>query len=307
MSDIVLKRKSLDVKVACIQMDIKIGDIDANIEKSVRMINEAADNGAELLVMPEMANSGYSFNNKEEAIELAENIQDSKSIKAWSMVAHDRNVYIVSGITEIDGADLYNTAVLIGPDGLIGKYRKLHLWEEEFLWFEQGNLGLPVFHTPIGKIGIVICYDMWFPETFRILAAQDADIVCVPTNWVSHDSLPDNMKNFGPILAMAAAHSSGIYIAAADRVGTERGMVFPGKSLIVRTAGIPIVGPVDDTEQIIYGDCNFAKVRAHGANKYNSTKKDRRLDVYDEFLGYNPMCVKALMSKEYKSMAENES
>jgi predicted amidohydrolase len=283
-----LKRKSLDVRVACLQMDIKIGDITANIKKSVRMINEAADNGAVLVVMPEMANTGYSFNNKKEALELAENIQDSKSINAWINVAHDRNIHIVSGITEIDGADLYNTAVLIGPNGLVGKYRKLHLWEEEFLWFEQGNLGLPVFHTPIGRIGIVICYDMWFPETFRILAAQGADIVCVPTNWVSIDALPDNMKNFGPVLAMAASHSNGIYIAAADRVGTERGMVFPGKSLIVKTSGIPIVGPVDDTEQIIYGDCNFAKVRAHGTNKYNSTKKDRRLDVYDEFLGYSP-------------------
>lgn len=289
MTDIILKRKSLDVKVACLQMDIKIGDIEANIEKSVKMINEAADNKAVLIVLPEMANSGYVFNNKEEAFKLAENIQDSGSIKSWSKVAYERNVYIVSGITEIDGSDLYNTAVLIGPNGLIGKYRKLHLWEEEFLWFEQGNLGLPVFHTAIGRIGIVICYDMWFPEVYRILAAQGADIICVPTNWVSHDELPNNMKNFGPVLAMAASHSNGIYIAAADRVGTERGIAFPGRSLIVKTSGIPIVGPVDDTEQIIYGDCNFAKVRAHGTNKYNSTKKDRRLDVYDEFLGYNPI------------------
>ncbi|MDF2678014.1 MAG: Nitrilase/cyanide hydratase and apolipoprotein N-acyltransferase [Bacillota bacterium] len=286
MSDTVLKRKSLNVKVSCLQMDIKIGDIDANIEKSVKMINEAADNGAVLIVMPEMANSGYVFNNKEEAMSLAENLDDSKSMRAWSKIAHDRNVYIVSGITELDGYDLFNTAVLIGPDGLIGKYRKLHLWEEEFLWFEPGNLGLPVFHTPIGRIGIVICYDMWFPETFRILTAQGADIVCIPTNWVTIDVLPNDMKNFGPVLAQAAAHCNGIYVAAADRVGKERGMEFPGKSLIVRTAGIPIAGPADDKEQIIYGDCNFAKVRGHGTNKYNSTKKDRRLDVYDEFLGY---------------------
>lgn len=281
-------KKSLDVKVACLQMDVKIGNIDENINKSVSMINEAADNGAVLIVLPEMANSGYNFNNKEEAIQLAENLNDSKSVKAWSKAAQDRNVYIVAGITEIHGADLYNSAVLIGPEGLIGKYRKLHLWEEEFLWFEPGNLGLPVFHTPIGRIGIVICYDMWFPELYAILAAQGADIVCVPTNWVTIDSLPNNMKNFGPTLAMAAAHSHGIYIAAADRVGTERDMVFPGRSLIVRTAGIPIAGPADDTEQIIYGDCNFAKVRAHSSNKYNSSKKDRRLDVYDEFLGYDP-------------------
>lgn len=286
MADI--KRKNMNVKVACLQMDIQIGNIDANIEKSVKMINQAADEGAVLIIMPEMANSGYNFDSREEAYSLGEDINDSKSVKAWEKVAKDRNVYIVSGITERDGRSLYNSAVLVGPDGLIGKYRKLHLWEDEFLWFEPGNLGLPVFNTPIGRIGIVICYDMWFPETFRILTAQGADIVCIPTNWVQIDSLPDNMKNFGPVLAMAAAHSNGIYVAAADRVGIERGMPFPGRSLIVRTAGIPIVGPVDEREQIIYGDCNFAKVRAHGTNKYNSSKKDRRLDVYDEFVGYDP-------------------
>lgn len=286
MADI--KRKNMNVKVACLQMDIQIGNIDANIEKSLKMINQAADEGAVLIVMPEMANSGYNFDSREEAYSLGEDINDSKSVKAWEKVAKDRNVYIVSGITERDGRSLYNSAVLVGPDGLIGKYRKLHLWEDEFLWFEPGNLGLPVFNTPIGRIGIVICYDMWFPEAFRILTAQGADIVCIPTNWVQIDSLPDNMKNFGPVLAMAAAHSNGIYVAAADRVGIERGMPFPGRSLIVRTAGIPIVGPVDESEQIIYGDCNFAKVRAHGTNKYNSSKKDRRLDVYDEFVGYDP-------------------
>jgi len=273
--------------VACLQMDIKIGDIEENINSSVKMINEAADNGAKLIVLPEVANSGYNFENREEAFNLAESIDEGYSVRSWKKVAEERNIYIVSGITEIDGEKLYNSAVLIGPNGLIGKYRKLHLWEEEFLWFEPGNLGLPVFDTPIGRIGIIICYDMWFPETYSILAAQGADIVCIPTNWVTIDTLPDNMKNFGPVLAMAAAHSNGIFIAAADRVGVERGMEFPGRSLIVRTAGIPIAGPVDDTEQIIYGNCNFAKVRAHGINKYNSSKKDRRLDVYDEFLGYS--------------------
>ncbi len=105
------------------QMDVKIGDIARNIKKSVHMINEAADNGAKLIVMPEMANSGYNFDNRQEAIDLAENINDSESVKAWSKTARDRNIYIVSGITEIDGSDLYNTAVLIGPEGLIGKYR----------------------------------------------------------------------------------------------------------------------------------------------------------------------------------------
>lgn len=97
--EVEIKKKKLDVKVACLQMDVKIGDIEGNIKKSVHMINEAADNGAKLIVMPEMANSGYNFDNRQEAIDLAENIDDSESVKAWSKTARDRNVYIVSGIT----------------------------------------------------------------------------------------------------------------------------------------------------------------------------------------------------------------
>jgi predicted amidohydrolase len=279
------KNQSL-VKVACIQRDVEIGNIEGNLKKSLQLINEACGNGAKLIVLPETCNSGYYFDNREEAFSLSEQIPEGPTTKSLIKVAQEKDVYIVTGINERDGSDLYNTAVLIGPEGLIGKYRKLHLWGDEYLWFEPGNLGLPVFHTPIGRIGIIICYDMWFPETFRILEAQGADIVCIPTNWVTNDSLPDNMKNFGPILGMAAAHSNGIFVAAADRIGTERGNEFPGKSVIIRTAGLPIAGPADDTEQIIYGNCNFAKSRKHQSNEYNSTKRDRRTDVYDELLGY---------------------
>lgn len=278
--------KQAEVKVACIQCDIEIGNIKKNTEKSLMLINEACDNGAKLIVLPETCNSGYVFETREEAFSLSQEVPAGETTKSWIEVAKERNVYIVAGICERDGSDLYNTAVLVGPEGYIGKYRKLHLWEDEFLWFEPGNMGLPVFHTPIGRIGIIICYDMWFPETFRILAAQGADIVCVPTNWVLHESLPNDMKNFGPTLGMAAAHSNGIFVAAADRVGVERNVSFPGKSVIIRTAGLPIAGPADDIEQIIYANCNFAKSRKHQSNAYNSTLKDRRTDVYDEMLGY---------------------
>jgi len=286
MEVVISNKKQAEVKVACIQCDIEIGNVKKNTEKTVRFINEACDNGAKLIVLPETCNSGYVFETREEAFLLSQEVPAGETTKSWINVAKERKVYIVAGICERDGSDLYNTAVLVGPEGFIGKYRKLHLWEDEFLWFEPGNVGLPVFHTPIGRIGIIICYDMWFPETFRILASQGADIVCVPTNWVLHESLPNDMKNFGPILGMAAAHSNGIFIAAADRVGTERNVLFPGKSVIIRTAGLPIAGPADDTEQIIYANCNLAKSRKHQSNAYNSTLKDRRTDVYDAMLGY---------------------
>ena len=103
---------------------------------------------------------------------------------AWSEAARRHNIYIVAGIAERAGGALYNSAVVLGPSGYIGTFRKVHLWAAENLFFEPGDLGFPVFKTPIGRIGVAICYDGWFPETFRLQALQGADIVCVPTNWV---------------------------------------------------------------------------------------------------------------------------
>jgi N-carbamoylputrescine amidase len=110
----------------------------------------------------------------------------------------------------------------------VGTFRKMHLWAAENLFFEPGNLGFPVFKTPFGRIGTFICYDGWFPESYRLCALQGADIVCIPTNWVpipGQDATREAMAN---ILCMAAAHANSMFVAAADRVGVERGQPFIG-------------------------------------------------------------------------------
>ncbi len=280
-------RHESEVRVACIQIEPVVGEKDRNVALSLEKIEEAAAGGARLIVLPELANSGYVFATREEAFELAEEIPSGPTCAAWAEAAARLGVWIVAGIAEKAGDVLYNSAVLIGPEGHVGTFRKMHLWNEENLFFEPGDLGFPVFRTPLGRIGMAICYDGWFPEAYRLCALQGADIVCVPTNWVPIPGQDPNREAMANILCMAAAHSNSIFVAAADRVGEERGQPFIGQSLIVDCTGWPAAGPASATdEEILYADLNLADARRRrNWNEYNQPLRDRRTDVYGEMLG----------------------
>lgn len=275
------------VKIACIQMEPQVGAKSRNVEKTLALIDQAARNGAKLIVLPELCNSGYVFETREEAFGLAEEIPAGPTTKAWCDAAARHQAYLVAGICERDGDTLFNAAVIVGPAGYIGTFRKVHLWNEENNFFEPGNLGFPVFATPIGRIGCCICYDGWFPESYRLAALQGADIMCVPTNWVPIPGQDPKREAMANILCMAAAHSNSIFVAAADRVGTERGQPFNGASLIVSYTGWPIGGPAStDKEEIVYAEANLADARRkRNWNDYNQVLRDRRTDVYAEMLG----------------------
>ena len=279
--------REMQVKVAVVQMDVVLGQKDANVAKTVSKINEAADNGAKLIVLPEMINSGYIFNTREEAVGMAEQVPGGPTVQTWEKAARERNVYVVAGLPEIEGSDLYNSAVLIGPDGYIGKFRKMHLWDDDKVWYEPGNLGIPVFHTPIGKIAIIICYDMWFCEMWRIAKLKGADIVCVPTNWLKIGTLPEDVQTMAPYFAMVAANTQCMWVACADRAGEERGTIYPGRSLIVGPSGIPEGGGfcTFTEEEIRYADCNFSDSRLYNWTPHNVLFRDRRTDYYDDMLG----------------------
>lgn len=280
-------RKEAVVTVACIQMEPIVGEKERNIRRSVEMIGEAAGKGADLIVLPELCNSGYVFESREEAFALSEEIPSGETCAVWAAVAERAGIHIVAGINEREGDLLYNASVVIGPEGHVGTFRKLHLWNEENLFFEPGNLGMPVFRTPIGRIASNICYDSWFPESFRLAALQGADIVCVPTNWVPIPGQRDGERAMANVLIMAAAHSNSVFIAAADRIGTERGQPFEGQSLIVSYTGWPIGDPASkDKEEIIYAEVNLADARRkRNWNEYNQPLRDRRIDLYGEMLG----------------------
>ncbi|WP_028921568.1 nitrilase-related carbon-nitrogen hydrolase [Pseudonocardia acaciae] len=269
-------------RVACLQMECAVGEPSRNIATAVRLARSAARAGARLLVLPELCNSGYVLASRAEAHALAEPVPDGPASSAFLEVCRETGAYLVAGLAERDGADLYSSAVLYGPDGHLGTYRKLHLWNTENLYFEPGDLGVRVVHTEIGRIGLAVCYDAWFPETFRALAAQRADLVAMPVNWVRGPGDAEGSHPAGVTLAIAAATCNGMSIAVADRVGEERGQRFLGASTLVGPRGqllAPLAGDTD--EQVVAAEIDLEAIRsARTWSPYNHLMHDRRTDVY---------------------------
>jgi len=275
------------VNVACVQFEPRFGDLAHNRDRTTELIRRAHAQGADLIVLPELVSSGYVFESREEAYELSEAGTDGPFVKALSTAAAELKVHVVAGYCERSAEKLFNSAVLVGPHGVIGNYRKSHLWGAEALFFERGDLGFPVWTTRLGRIGIIICYDGWFPEAWRLCALQGADIVCVPTNWVPMPDQPTNQMAMANILCMAAAHSNSIFVAAASRTGVERGQPFIGQSVIAAHTGWLAAGPAShEDEEIIAAACNLSDARRKRTlNEFNQVMRDRRKDVYGEMLG----------------------
>lgn len=281
------------VRVAVIQFDPQCGadQCPGNLSRSLELASQAVAEGANLIVLPELANTGYAYRNRQEAFDLAEQVPGGPSVQVWTQFACQHGVYLAAGVAERDGDKLYDCAVLTGPEGFIGKYRKAHLWNLEKLWFSPGDLGFPVFETPIGRIGLMICWDVWFPEVPRLLSLQGADIICSLNNWVwtPPPLFDDTGKCMASYLTITAAHVNNTFIAAANRIGTDRGDRFLGCSLIAGTHGWPI-GRVAGAEEetILYADIDLVSARSAPIwNSLNDLPRDRRSDLYGPMLGYD--------------------
>ena len=273
--------------VASVQMAPVMGEVAANVARAEALVEQAAQRGARLVVLPELANTGYVFASREEALALAEPVPAGPTSRSWIALAQRLGIYLVAGITERDGARLYNSALVAGPKGYLGTYRKLHLWGDENLYFEPGDLGLPVFDTEFGRLAVAICYDGWFPEVFRLQAMQGADIVAVPTNWVPMPGQSLDGPAMAHALVMSAAHSNGLAIVCADRVGVERGQPFVGRSIIAGSQGWLIAGPASvDQEEVLTAGFNLKEARrGRQLNDFNHVLRDRRTDLYAPNLG----------------------
>lgn len=281
-----LVNKESVVTLAAIQFEPRIGRKDDNLRRTLDLIGDAADGGATIVTLPEMCNTGYVFNTRREVFESAERVPDGPTTRAWMDIARERGIYIVAGINELDddGVRCYNSAVLVGPEGYVGTHRKLNLWGDDKFFFEPGNLGYQVFHTPFGRVAMLICLDMWFFENFRILSLMGADLVCCPTNWV--DGVPRDLRTLGPNICLVNASCNRIHIVAADRIGVERGCSFPGMSCIVGPQGWYKAGPAScDREEILLAEVNLMQSRRLNWNGANVVHRDRRTDLYDEMLG----------------------
>jgi predicted amidohydrolase len=278
---------SSDVRVACVQFAPTVGARDQNVADSLAILASGVANGATILVLPELASSGYVFESREEAFELSEEVPGGPACAAWTDFAQANGVHVVGGLPERSGSELYDTAVLCGPDGLVGKYRKLHLWGDENLYFEAGQARPPVFPTVVGRIGLAICYDAWFPEVFRVMASGKADLVCMPFNNAGALREGISTTEMGAVLCRAAAHVNGLCIAIANRVGSERGVTFVGQSSLISYSGAVFAGPGSaEAPDVVIGDISVtATRRGLVSNGFNNYYKDRRTDVYGDAAG----------------------
>lgn len=278
------------VRLALVQFAPDIGNVESNREKVLHMAETCAKAGAGIVVFPELCTSGCMLESRAETYRAAERIPDGPTTRGLAEIAARQNIYIIAGLAELgeEGISCYNSAVLVGPAGYIGKHRKLNLWDVDKLYFEPGDLGYQVFPTIYGKIGMLICYDMWFPENFRILAEMGADLICCPTNWMQLS--PDKPESMGLYMAMAGAGANHVYVAAADRVGEERGVTYCGRSILAEPTGWLLAGPCSgEQEEILYADINLLQAREVNVGRMNGISADRRTDLYDKMLGYQPI------------------
>jgi len=275
-------KNSTKLRLACVQMEPVVGELQKNRMRCLEFIRKAAEQGAQLVVLPELANSGYMFESRQEAFSMAEPLPNGETAQALIQLAKELGIWLVAGMAEHAGDRLYNSALIAGPRGYIGCYRKLHLWNEEAQFFEPGDLGLPVFHTDWGTLGVAICYDGWFPEVYRLLALQGADVIAVPTNWVFMPGQTPESPTVHHSLCLAGAHSNGVVIASAARIGLERGMRFVGRSLIAGSEGVSLSATgSSESEELLMAEIDIAGLRRRRQfNTFNHIVRDRRTEVY---------------------------
>jgi 5-aminopentanamidase len=243
------------IKIAGVQMDLEITRNRENLDKMVRLLREAAGRGARLVVFPECALSGFVFASRAEARPYMETLPGPATDEVAAL-CRELGVYTVFGLLEKDGEGCFNSAALIGPAGLIGKYRKSHLpcmGIDRFL--DRGQGPYQVFPTPLGNIGLFICYDANFPEISRALALQGADILVLPTNW------PDGRAKVPNHILVARAYENKVHLIAVNRAGRERGTAFLGKSKILNIYGDTLAEAGEAREEIIYADIDPAEAR----------------------------------------------
>jgi 5-aminopentanamidase len=242
------------MRVAVAQIDPKLAEKERNLDACLARLDEAAGQGAELLVLPECAIPGYMYDSAEEALPYAEEIP-GPSTEALEGACRRLGTHAVCGLIERDGDRLHNTAVFVGPQGLVGSYRKTHLPFLGVDRFVTPGDELSVWDTPLGRIGIEICYDLRFPEVTRTLALRGADIVCHPTNF------PIAARVQTEVITVARAAENRIFLLTANRCGQERWAEFCGRSQIVDPYGVRLAETDVAGEALLVADVEIEKAR----------------------------------------------
>lgn len=269
------------VTVASAQLAPVIGDAVESLARIDTALREAAGYGARIVVLPELANCGYMFAGVDE-LRAAAQVLDGPYVRYLVGVASELGIVIVSGFAErtADG-ELYNSAVIIDRSGILASYRKAHLWNtEKTSGFLAGSGHPPVVDTEFGRLGLMICYDLEFPEWVRMVAMDGAQLLCAPVNWPLYP-WPDGERPGEIIRVQADAGVNRMYIAVADRAGYERGQDWLGGTVIVDSDGYPVTPIRLGETHIALATIDLALARDKAISPRNDVHADRRPELYE--------------------------
>jgi len=272
--------------VAACQLKLDVDKPQNCSQIATQAIRTAIANGAELIVLPELSNSGYSFASMSEVQESATSLHGDL-IREWSQIASEGHVVIVAGINLFDSGHYWNASIIIDQSGVRGWYAKAHLFGDESKFFKAGDSGPLVIETALGKIATMVCYDIEFPEWVRIAMLNGAQLLALPTNWPWIGQTP-TQPPMEVVRVQAAASQNKLIIVAADRCGSERGQSWVATSVITSVEGViiaianPTPKDVDDAGEIIYAQVELPTDTA--ITMKNDIRKDRRPTLYSSIL-----------------------
>lgn len=261
------------MKVGFCQFNVAYKNIEANLNKIKDMIS---DSDADLIVLPELCLSGYYFKTKEELYEYADESVQTRMISELQLISKRKDMYIVTGIAEKEKDKLYNSAFVIGPEGLIGVHRKVNLTVNEKI-FDRGN-GFEILNLGNVKIGIVICFDSWFPESYRLLSLKGAQIICCPANFGGH---------WTPEVLKVRSLENKVYTILSNRTGIEKidniDEEFRGESQIIDYEG-KVLAKANQEECLMITDIDPEAVIKK--NNMISDDMNFELEMYKDFVEY---------------------
>jgi len=262
------------IRVGFYQFYPRFGEIDVNLKK---VLNALDGLEADIVVLPELAFTGYYFESREETASLAEDPENSPTLASLTELCREKDFHLVTGFAEKDRNKVYNSALLIGPEGLLHTYRKLHLFNTEKDCFDPGNLPLSVIDVRGVKVGMMVCFDWVFPEVARTLALQGAELLCHPSNLV----LPYCQQ------AMTTrCLENRVFAVTANRIGTEKRpqgeLTFTGQSQITAPDGSILHRAKPDEEVVYTMDIDIEKARDKKLTAKNHLFQDRRPEFYKE-------------------------
>jgi predicted amidohydrolase len=261
------------IKAAYIQYQPVFGNIDKNIQRLDSFVDQAG--GADLIVLPELISTGYNFVSRDDAFACAEDLNKSRFVEFLISKAKKNNAYIVAGINEKVKDQLFNSTVLVGPEGYKGKYQKIHLFMNEKDIFKTGAAGLPVFDLGFGRVAMLICFDYYFPEIWRFVGMKGADIVCHPSNLLTqnaHKTVPSQ------------AFMNRMFVITSNRTGTEGNLTFNGTSFVCNPNGDVISKASTDKEELGVVEIDTMLARNKFVTSRNHAYNDRHPDLYEGLL-----------------------